>query len=102
MTTLCIDFDGVIHKASKGYVEGKIYDPPTEGSVFTLNNLARRYNLVVLTARPPEDFPKIKKWLKKYSFPEMEVTNTKPKARAYIDDRAVRFTSWPDIVHYFL
>ena len=30
---IAIDFDGVIHKNSKGYYDGTIYDEPVEGSL---------------------------------------------------------------------
>jgi len=100
---ICIDFDGVIHKAGVGSKPGRpIYDEPTEGAVFTLRNLAKEFELVVLTSRPKEDFKKIEEWLHSYGFPIMRITNVKPNARAYIDDRAIRFTTWSDIVHYFL
>lgn len=32
----------------------------------------------------------------------MLVTSTKPPAIAYIDDRGIRFTNWPDMLKYFL
>lgn len=99
-----IDFDGVLHKASKGYGKtGEIYDVPTEGSVWTVNNIANQgYKLEVLTARDPQEWDKVKEWLKAAGYPEMEVTNIKHKALAYIDDRAIRFTTWADMVKYFL
>ena len=100
--TLAIDFDHVLHDAKKGFLDGQIYGEPVEGSVWTLNNLAKEYKLVVLTSRSPKDFLKVSAWLAEWGFPDMEVTNTKPVAAAYIDDRAIRFTSWPDIVKYFL
>jgi len=44
----------------------------------------------------------IKKWLEKYGLKNIQVTNTKLSARAYIDDRAIRFTNWRDILSYFI
>ena len=29
---ICVDFDGVIHKNSKGFHDGTIYDDPVEGT----------------------------------------------------------------------
>ena len=31
-----VDFDGVIHKCSKGFYDGTIYDPPIKGSYHAL------------------------------------------------------------------
>jgi len=37
---LAIDFDGVIHKNSKGFYDGTIYDEPIEGSIQAVKELA--------------------------------------------------------------
>lgn len=101
---ICADFDGVLHKCSKGYGNGVIYDIPTENSQFTIKNLIRGgFKVLVFTSRDKRQYPKIRAWLEKNGFPKLEITNVKPKgALAFIDDRAIRFTSWADIVHYFL
>ena len=54
----------------------------------------------MLTARDPGNHPKVKQWLMANGFPPMEVTNVKIPAFMYIDDRAIRFTNWSDIVNY--
>ena len=41
-------------------------------------------------------------WLELYKIPYDDLTNQKPPAIAYIDDRAVRFTNWNDIGNYYL
>lgn len=102
MKVISIDFDHVLHDAKRGFLNGELYGEPTEGAVWTLNNLAKEYTLVICTSRKPEDFKKIQEWLAKYGFPEMEVTNVKPIAKFYIDDRGLRFTNWADMSKYFL
>lgn len=98
--TICVDFDGVIHKYSGGWRDGDIYDPPMDGAREKINLLMDRgFKVVVLTART--DFVAVRIWLKSYGFPDLEVTNVKPPAIAYIDDRAIRFTNWDDITRYF-
>ena len=93
--TICIDFDGVIHKYSKGWHDGTIYDPPSEGTWDALNELAEDYKIVVLTARArtPEAIEEIGNYLKAYDLDQFitNITNIKPAAAAYIDDKAIRF-----------
>ncbi|KKM96190.1 hypothetical protein LCGC14_1180580 [marine sediment metagenome] len=108
--TIAIDFDGVIHAYSKGWQEGVIYDEPVEGVIEALVKLSKDYKLVIYTTRVnTEYFPEndaqmlmIKNWLRRNLMDaNIEVTDRKPPAIAYIDDRAIRFTNWPDMVKYF-
>jgi hypothetical protein len=100
MQTIAIDFDGVIHKYSKGWNGGVIYDDPVEGAVEAYYELIKNYNVVIFTAR--EDTDAVKKWMEKHfdfeknlgHFYEPIVTNIKPPAIAYIDDRGITFTDW--------
>src|SRR5258708_2390703 len=97
---LAVDFDGVIHKYSHGWMDGSCYDEPMEGALEMIQKLMEAgYQIVVFTARQPQG--DVKDWLEKYNFPVMDITNEKPMALAYIDDRAIRFTNWRDIGNYF-
>jgi hypothetical protein len=93
--TIAIDFDGVLHRYSRGWQDGKLYDPPMPGSYDALARLAETCNLVVFTTR--QDLTPVIYWLNAF-FPglSIRVTNVKPKAYVYIDDRGLRFTSWQD------
>jgi 5'(3')-deoxyribonucleotidase len=102
--TIAIDFDGVIHKYSKGWMNGEIYDTPIDGAVeawYSLYNAG--YELVVLTSR--DNLDDVREWMHKYfdferrigHFYEPLITNLKVQAIAYIDDRGIRFTNWSDI-----
>jgi phosphoglycolate phosphatase-like HAD superfamily hydrolase len=98
--TLAIDFDGVIHSYLKGWQDGEIYGAPMEGAREYMERLkSRGYTLIVFTTRV--DHGAVVEWLKKYKIPFDGVTNIKPIATAYIDDRAIRFTNWRDINNYF-
>ncbi len=113
--SIAVDFDGPCHLYSKGWHTKDIYDPPTPGTYEALKTLSAAYGVFILSARPAEDIlpwcraqfpdlrfcligPKVRYWDRKGL---IGVTNRKLPALAYIDDRAIRFTSWIDCVNYF-
>ncbi len=111
--SIAVDFDGVIHNYSQGWQNGMLYDVPVDRVAETLGKLKRKgYNIIIFTTRLNPKFDIINKgvrnvrkdiedWLRKYDIPYDELTNNKPAAIAYIDDRAIRFTNWKDILNYF-
>jgi len=91
-STMAIDFDGVIHKYSKGF-QGldNAYDTPREGTRDALEEFIRRgYRLIIVSSRP---VPVIEEWLRKYNMEHYfeDVTNIKQPAKYYIDDHALHF-----------
>lgn len=113
--SIALDFDGVIHRYSKGWHTKDIYDPPNEGAYDALWELSHRFGVFIFTARPAAD---VIAWCQQ-QFPEMVfeeigpdvrywdrknvigVTNRKLPAVAYVDDRGIRFTNFRDILNYF-
>nr|MDT0658017.1 hypothetical protein [Micromonospora sp. DSM 115978] len=107
-TTLAVDFDGVIHAYSLGWCDGTIYDEPVPGALDALRALMERYAVFVFTTRDPGQ---VVPWLLKRGVDAVTdddpartfwnergrllVTQRKLAAVAYLDDRAVRFESWP-------
>lgn len=104
--TVAVDFDGPIHQYSKGWQDGSIYDPPTPGAFDGLRRLMEQYAVFVFTSRDPgqvipwlvshgfdcvADDPYLRFWNERGT---LLVTRRKLPARAYLDDRAVLFTSW--------
>ena len=100
-----IDFDGVIHKNSKGYHDGTIYDEPFEGVYEALENLSSQYQLILFTTKAKPDRGLINgrqtvdliwEWLKKYDLAKFITTITaeKPRGVVYLDDKGLRFTDW--------
>lgn len=107
---LAIDFDGVIHKNSKGFYDGTVYDEPIEGSYDALKILSRYYNLIIFSAKARHDRPLINnktgieliwEWLDKYNMKQFisDVVSEKPRALYYIDDKAIHFTNWNNILN---
>jgi len=102
---IAIDFDGVIHNHDKGYYDGTIYGDVIEGSKESLKKLSKNYDVVIFTAKAKPDRGLINgktgtqliwEWLKKHGMDQYvtKVTAEKPRAVAYIDDKAVEFITW--------
>ncbi len=104
-----IDFDKVIHKCSKGYHDGTIYDDPVDGAYEALEKISEKYTVIVFTCKAKPDRGLVNgktgtalvwEWLEKHDMAKFvsKVTSEKPRAVSYIDDKAFRFTSWEDCI----
>lgn len=90
--TVVFDFDGVIHRYSKGWQDGSIYDVPNEGIKETINRLRlNNYEVVIVSTRcnTEEGRMAILTWLFSYGIVVDKVCKEKPPAIVYIDDRAI-------------
>lgn len=118
--TICVDFDGVIHKYSKGWHDGTIYDDLMPGAIEGIKKLMEVYKVVIFSTRNSHD---IIEWLVYDQFPklpsqglpfrpksissrwdmddlkenEVGVTSNKVPAMGYIDDRAIHFKDWDHV-----
>lgn len=111
--TIAIDFDGVIHRYSKGWHDGSAYDVPMEEAFSRIQSYLVEYHVYILSTRDPEE---IEEWLKKHKAPfkfevilnpdrikswdkrgVVGITNRKLIAALIIDDRALRFQGWNGI-----
>ena len=107
---ISIDFDGVIHKNSKGFFDGTIYDEPIDGSLDAIKKIHRLgYKIIIFTAKAKKDRPLIGgksgeklvwDWLKKHNIDYYiyKVTSEKPRSFLYIDDKGYRFENWSDTI----
>jgi hypothetical protein len=98
---LCLDFDGVIHRYSKGWQDGEIYDPPVEGFKEWAEQACDYFRLVVYSSRSKQldGIDDMREWMEKYDIPTawFEFAAEKPAAFLTIDDRALTFTGdWGD------
>lgn len=111
LRTVALDFDGPIHRYSRGIADGTCYDPPVAGALDTIRDLYRVKPVVVMTARPVgpvgEWFDQYAPDIAQYLDPGMHrqwwdelgtilITNRKVVAQHYVDDRAVRFAAPSD------
>ena len=90
---IVFDFDGVIHKYSKGWQDGSIYDEPVEGIREVIDYLRQKYEVVIVSTRSKElnSREEMLKWLNKYNIIVDQILVSKPPAMIYIDDRGYKF-----------
>ena len=109
LVNIAVDFDGVIHKNSKGYHDGTIYDEPVEGAREALQKLSEKYTVIIYTAKARRDRGLVNgmsgvqlvwDWLKENDLAQYvsKVTAEKPRAVAYIDDKGIKFDNWNSVL----
>jgi hypothetical protein len=107
-----IDFDGVINSYKHGWMDGKLVDEPnldTKEAIDELHN--KGYEIVIFTTRastsnnvdPPASrlVEDLKNYLQTYNIYYDFITAEKLPAVAYIDDRAIRFKNWKQVLEDF-
>ena len=104
--TIVFDFDGVVHRNSKGFHDGTIYDEPTKNirSIFMyLKN--NGYLIAINSCKLRSDRPKVNNktgeelivdWLWKYDLSGFVdiLEAEKTPGIMYIDDKAMRFNQY--------
>lgn len=95
--TVVFDFDGVIHSYKSGWKGATVIpDPPTEGIEDVLKELKQwGYTIVVSSSRcnTPESSQAVNDWMLQHNLLKYVdlITDKKPPAVCYVDDRAVNF-----------
>lgn len=93
---LAVDFDGVIHdpqNKKRGYKLGQ----PIEGVNRALHAYKNEGALITIHsvwADTDQKCRAISEWCRYFDIPYDFITNKKPIADAYIDNRAIRFIDW--------
>ena len=87
--TIAIDLDGVLDEYTGKYDVNKIPDIRNGAKEFIIK-LSKDYKLILFTTR---DSKLAKEWLIKNNIDKYfsDITNTKPLAYIYLDDRALKF-----------
>jgi len=97
---IAVDFDGTIHDV-KNPIKSRRMGGPIEGAKEALRMLlSKGYEVVIFCywAKDPQSIKTISDWMTYYRCPYSEITNIKPYAEAYIDDKGIRFTDWEDVL----
>lgn len=97
-----IDLDGTIHRYSKGYKDGSIYDSAFDGAKEVIDWLRKHgYEIVIFTTRASKQnadelggdhknqIKKVGEWLKDKGIYFDRITAEKLAADFYIDDKAI-------------
>jgi hypothetical protein len=87
---VCVDLDGVLN-AFDGWKGAEFFHPPRAGAHDFLRDLNQRgYRVVVFTVRWA---PHVETWLAEHGLAQYvaAVTDKKPPAHVYVDDRAICF-----------
>jgi len=96
---LAIDFDGVIHD-NKHPIEGRRMGPPIKGAKEALETFIKRGDtIIVFTVWGGVKGQKtISDFMHYYHLPFNQITNIKPQADVYIDDKGLRFINWEEVL----
>jgi hypothetical protein len=105
---LLVDFDGTIHKYSKGWADGTIYDEPIDGAGRAINILKDKYEIIIFSTRASckeqggnciNQIKNMKQWLDRYGIHYDDITSEKIGAFRMIDDLAIPFKgNWNDVL----
>lgn len=95
--TVAVDFDGVLHSHTSPWINAEtIPDPPVPGAIEWLNAITKDFDIIIHTTRGEHLAGQVAvcEWLRLHGFDTAQlkrVTNIKPPALIYLDDRAYRF-----------
>ena len=93
--TVAVDFDGVCHDQMPD--PGKKMGRPMPMCKQVMEDMKLNgFQIIIYSARVQEwkDKKHISDWMDYFGIPYDSIAITKPKADIYLDDHAVRFTSW--------
>lgn len=94
---IAVDFDGTLHDY-KNPVKGRRMGPPMPGAVEGIEALQDAgHEIIIHTVRggSPQH---ILDWCDYYGIEVSGVTEIKPNADIYLDDKGMQFTTWPAAV----
>ena len=104
---LCLDFDGVLHSYTSGWMGATvIFDPPVPGAIAFIRAALEYFDVQIYSSRSsqPGGIAAMKLWLAVNSNNDEELItqvgfpDSKPSAFVTLDDRAITFEgSWPNL-----
>jgi hypothetical protein len=104
--TIAVDFDGVINSYASSWTGARSFpDPPVRGAIEWLHKMVQKFDVIILSTRARHFGAKraMRLWLRRHAgnlywetpgfvgIESVRITDRKPPALVYIDDRAWRF-----------
>lgn len=90
---LALDFDGVIHDP-RNRKPGRRMGEPVDGAVEAIQWLKRQGHTIIIHTVRGNRPDHIADWMEHFGIPYDQITDVKPEADMYIDDRGYHFESW--------
>jgi len=95
--TVCVDIDGTL-LTYEDYEKNK-WGQPIPHAMYVLNEwIENDVHVVLFTARGEDEKSALEKHLKDYKVPYDTLIMGKPHADFYVDDRAIKFTRWDEVL----
>lgn len=97
---IAVDFDGVLYDYDGKWRGGTLPLPAVPGAVESTRILAQQHELVVYSTRgwSKKHRERMAVWLNAQGIPYHAIAAHKPNADVYIDDKALRFTTWSGVL----
>lgn len=94
---IIIDLDGTICTEERTF--SRCNAKPLDGAVEAVNKLFEKGNIIIIySARSWPEYDMTYKWLKNNSLKFHQLIMGKPIGDYWIDDRAIAFTGWNDVM----
>lgn len=86
---ILIDLDGVLSKGESWNKKECLEAEPIEENIKKVNKLSKSNFIIIWTARNDSLIPSSLKWLRKHGVNFDAISNNKPPASFYVDDKAI-------------
>jgi uncharacterized HAD superfamily protein len=94
---LIIDIDGTICEENRQF--SRSLAKPLPNAVKSLKALKKKgYILILYSARTWAEYEMTLNWLKSYDIPFDQLILGKPEGDYWIDDRAIKYTNWKEVL----
>lgn len=96
---IAVDFDNVLYDYDGRWRGGELPLSPVAGAAEAMRLLAAAGDtLIIFSTRGwlKRHRERMAAWLDAHDIPYHNIARTKPNADVYLDDKALRFTSWPE------
>jgi len=95
---LIIDLDGTICTEEKTF--SRSLAKPIKGASESINKLySEGHTIILYSSRSWQEYEMTTEWLKSFEIKYHQLILGKPIGDLWIDDRAIRFKAWDDIIN---